>query len=297
MGKIQKSQLAIGSYHYACNSLDYFLESMKRIGVTNIELSGNRNHFIVEEQTEESARRIGQKIRDMGMKLICFCPEQNTFPYNICAKEEITRARSLEYIKKAIAMTRYLGCDQMLLCPGTGYLEESFEAVWKRCKESLKELVKTAETYQVYLMLETQGLEESVIMNSADQQRKMLDEVNHPYLKAMLDTVQMAMFDPGVAKDLELLGAEIRHVHLGNTKLVKPEWKDETLKERMTPGMQSYGHIGIMEGELPLEEYIKELGECDYQGYITIEICSADYFLEAERHAKEGFQRICQYIE
>lgn len=297
MGKIVKSQLAIGSYHYACNSLDFFLASMKRIGVTNIELSGNRSHFNVVNETEESARRIGQKIRDMGLKLICFCPEQNNFPYNISAKEEVDRKRSVEYLKKSIAMTHYMGCEQMLLCPGTGYLEEIYEEVWCRCKESINELVKTAEEYQVFLLLETQGLEESVIINNVHQQRRMLNEVEHTYLKAMLDTVQMAMYDPGISKDMEILGDKMRHVHLGNTKLVNPEWQDNTLNKRMTPGMQSYGHIGIMDGELPLEEYVTALGDCNYKGYITIEICSADYFLEAERHAKAGFERICDCID
>lgn len=297
MGKIKKEQLAVGSYHYSCNSLDYFLQSMKNLGVKNIEIQGNRNHFIVEDETEETAKRLGEKIKEMGLNIVCFCPEQNTFPFNICHPSQVSREHGAAYLKKAIKLCRAMGCSQMLLCPGTGFLEEDAKEVWDRCKKSIQELLPVAEEEKVTLLLETQGLEESAHINSVEQQAKMLEEINHPYLKAMLDTVQMAMFDKGIAHDIEVLGENLRHVHLGNTKLVPQEWEDKELYKKLTKGMQSYGHTGIMDGELPLEEYLEELGKSGYSRYVTMEICSADYFLEAERHAKEGYERLCAVVE
>lgn len=290
MAKLKKSQLALGSYHYACDTLDDFLESAKRLGITNVEIHGNRNHFWVNGETEESASALGEKVKAMGMDIVCFCPEQNTFPYNISSAKTAYRLKAVEYLQRAIRMSAAMGCPRMLLCPGSAYLKEKPEEGWKRCAESIRQLLPVATECQVMLMLETQGLEESTHMNSVEQQIRMLQEIDDPWLGAMIDTVQMAMFDESIEKDVEVLGSRLCHVHLGNTKLVPQEFSNKDLKEKLTPGKQSYGHIGITDGELPIADYLSKLADAGYEGYVTVEICSADYFLEAERHAREAIE-------
>lgn len=104
MERLKRNQLAVGSYHFACDSLEDFLEDMQTLGITNVEIHGNRNHFWVNAETEESARALGEKVRGMGMNIICFCPEQNTFPYNITSAKEEYRERAVAYLKKAIRL-------------------------------------------------------------------------------------------------------------------------------------------------------------------------------------------------
>lgn len=287
----------MGSYHYACDTLDDFLESVKGLGINNVEIHGNLNHFWVNGETEESAVRLGEKVKAMGMSIICFCPEQNTFPYNITSAKEDYRKKAVEYLKRAIRLCKAMSCPRMLLCPGSAYLKEDPKEGWKRCADSIRQLLPTAEECKVMLMLETQGLEESTHMNSVIQQRQMLHEIDHPWLGAMIDTVQMAMFDESMTQDVKVLGDKLCHVHLGNTKLVPQGFADASLKEKLTQGWQSYGHIGILDGDLPLKKYLSELAAVGYEGYVTVEICSADYFLEAERYAREAVECLIDEFE
>lgn len=172
MGTISKSQVAIGNYHYVAYSFDYFLNSVKSIGAENIELWGAKPHFCVDDQNRESVREFRKRVEDKGLSLICFCPEQNTYPVDISCRDTSLRKRSIEHMKRAIEITSWLGADRMLLCPGNGYADEPEEDIWKRCRASMEDLSGTAKEQGVCLMLETQSQEESLFMNTVYQQKE-----------------------------------------------------------------------------------------------------------------------------
>ena len=162
MGTIQQSQIAIGNYHYVSWSFEYFLDSVKKIGVENIELWGAKPHFCVDDQNRESVGEFRKQIEEKGLSLICFCPEQNTYPIDISTANEAIRRRSIEHMKQAIQITSWLGTKQMLLCPGNGYVDEPEDEIWDRCRHSITELAGTAADCGVCLMLETQSQEDCV---------------------------------------------------------------------------------------------------------------------------------------
>lgn len=297
MGTIGKSQIAIGNYHYVSWSFAHFLESVKEIGGENIELWGAKPHFCVDDQNRESVGEFKKKIEDKGLNLVCFCPEQNTYPIDISTENEAIRRRSIEHMKRAIEITSWLGTDRMLLCPGNGYVDEPEEEIWDRCSRSLAALADTAADYGVCLMLETQSQEESLFMNTVQDQKRMLQKVSHPNLKAMLDTVQLAQFDRDIKGSFEVLGAEnILHVHLGNTLVQERTWYEKQYRKRLQKGRKVTGHIGFREGNVPLGQYLKELADEKYGGYITIEICQRAYFMEAHRYAKEAFDYVMSWL-
>jgi protein FrlC len=297
VGTISKSQVAIGNYHYVAYSFDYFLNSVKSIGAENIELWGAKPHFCVDDQNRESVREFRKRVEDKGLSLICFCPEQNTYPVDISCRDTSLRKRSIEHMKRAIEITSWLGADRMLLCPGNGYADEPEEDIWKRCRASMEDLSGTAKEQGVCLMLETQSQEESLFMNTVYQQKEMMNQVDHPSLKAMLDTVQLAQFDQSVRDDIKILGIEnVRHVHLGNTLVQERTWYDTQLPERLRRGRKVTGHIGLREGNLPIGQYLEELAAVGYKGYITIEICQRAYFMDAHRYAREAFDYVTGYM-
>ncbi len=297
MGAIHQSQIAIGNYHYVSWSFEYFLDSVKKIGVENIELWGAKPHFCVDDQNQETVREFRKQIEDKGLKLICFCPEQNTYPIDISTANEAIRRRSIDHMKRAIEITSWLGTKKMLLCPGNGYVDEPEERMWDRCHRSITELARTAADCDVCLMLETQSQEESLFMNTVQEQKKMLEAVGHPNVKAMLDTVQLAQFDLDIKGNFEVLGSEmIRHVHLGNTLVQERTWYEEQGTKRLRKGRRVTGHIGFRQGNVPLGQYLKQLADEKYGGTITIEICQRAYFLEAHRYAKEAFDYVTECI-
>lgn len=297
MGTIDKSRIAIGNYHYVSWSFEYFLDSVRKIGAENIELWGAKPHFCVDDQDRESTGQFRKRIEDKGLNLVCFCPEQNTYPVDISCRDDRIRRRSIEHMKKAIEITSWLGADRMLLCPGNGYIDEPETDIWQRCQISIKELAETAGDYGVCLMLETQSQEESLFMNTVYQQQQMLAQVGHPNLKAMLDTVQLAQFDQGVDENIGVLGIHnVKHVHLGNTIVQERSWYDRQLPEHLRKGRKVVGHIGLREGNLPIGKYLRELAAKEYKEYITIEICQRAYFMDAHRYAMEAFEYVMEQI-
>ena len=231
-----------------------------------------------------------------GLKVICFCPEQNTYPVDISTADGEFRRYSIEHMKKAIETTRILGADTMLLCPGNGYIDEPRNDIRSRFLDSVAELAVTAQANGVVMALETQDQTDSLFLNTVHDQKSVVDEINHPYFRAMLDTVQLGQFDSSAAEDVEILGIQnIRHVHLGNTILREKTHNEKQLPEDIGKGRSVCGHIGFREGNLPLGQYLTDLGNAEYQDYVTIEICQRPYFYEADRYAREAYKYVTLY--
>lgn len=298
MTKLKKEQLAIGNYHYTAWSFDYFINSVKGLGLKNIEIWGAKPHFLPGIQSTEYLKETAAKIEDAGLKVICFCPEQNNYPVNICSKESSLRRWSIEHMKNCLQAAALLKAPTLLLCPGNGTMEEDPKDIRDRFVQSVKELALTAADCGVVMALETQTPMDALFMNTAYQQAEVLKLVDHPNFKMMLDTVQLAQFDNTVVEDIQILGLDnIRHVHLGNTVL-----REKTPSEKRLPGVYSLGrsvngHIGFREGNLPLIQDLRELAEAGYKEYVTMEICQKGYWLEADRYAREALDLIKDEFE
>lgn len=288
MAKLKKSQLAMGSFHYAFYPFELFCDSMRRFGVTNVEIGGNRGHLWVSGDGVDAARRMRAQLEEAGVtNVACLCPEQNTFPYNIAAKDDARRAASVAYMADAIRCAEALGCPRVLLCPGTAYLNEDPAEGRRRSVDSIRQLVEVAERHQVMLMLETQSFDESTHVNATWQQREIIDEVNHPWLGGMLDTVQMAMYDEGdIRAAIDILGDKMCHVHLGDTRVFERDLGDAPITKKLAPGKDCDGHVGIGCGELPLADYISALAEAGYQHNVSVEICGWSYFYDPDKYTE-----------
>ena len=297
MSRDWKDIIAIGNYHYTAYSFEYFLDSIASLKVKNIEIWGAKPHLCVDAVSLGKVEAMREAIDKKGLKVICFCPEQNTYPVDICARDDDFRSYSIAHMKKAIEITHILGAKRMLLCPGNGSLDEPQSDIEDRFKASVSELLDTAEKNDVLLCLETQAKVDSLFMNTAEDQQRMLKAIDSDYFKAMLDTVQLAQFDSSVRKSLEVIGLKnVRHVHLGNTVVREKTWYEkqapEGIKDRteLSIGKSVCGHIGFREGNLPLAENLRELMGAGYEDYVTIEICQRPYFFDAHRYAREALE-------
>ncbi|MFR2690384.1 MAG: sugar phosphate isomerase/epimerase family protein [Enterocloster bolteae] len=218
MGTISKSQVAIGNYHYVAYSFDYFLNSVKSIGAENIELWGAKPHFCVDDQNRESVREFRKRVEDKGLSLICFCPNRIHIRWISAAGIQAKKTEHRTYEtghRNHLMAGRWTGC----FCARVTDMRMNRRRIsgrdagrpWKTCLGQQRSRGYVS-------MLETQSQEESLFMNTVYQQKEMMNQVDHPNLKAMLDTVQLAQFDQSVRDDIKILGIEnVRHVHLGNT--------------------------------------------------------------------------------
>src|SRR4051794_39756838 len=101
--------------HYWNYSLDYFLNSMVKYEIPNIELWGGFPHLYSEDVSLADTARIRKEIESRSLNLVCYTPEQLMYANNIAAKESDIRNRSIDYYLKNIEITAELGTKLMLM--------------------------------------------------------------------------------------------------------------------------------------------------------------------------------------
>lgn len=266
---IQMSQIAAANYHYKRYSLDFFLDSAARLGFRNIELWASGPHLHLDYFSNQDMKQLHKKIKDKGLEVICFTPEQFVYPISISHPDPLYRKKSVEFFCRHIEAASLLNCNQVLVTTGIAYLDEDETEQWKWCRESLGEICKTAEKEGVYLPIEAFTSFTTHMFNSAGHIARMIKEVGSPNLKGLADTDVMATTGKDTIHDfIRELGNDLIHVHFvdGN------------------PG----GHLVPGDGKLDMAGALKALNDIDYKGYLGLELLDRRYILEPEKAMKDS---------
>lgn len=83
-------------------------------------------------------------------------------------------------------MAGELGCEIMAINSGWGYLNEDREEAWKRSSNMLSRLSDVASREGIKLAMESLRPEESQLVITLNDAKRMFDEINHPNLKVMI---------------------------------------------------------------------------------------------------------------
>ncbi|MDV2583722.1 endonuclease, partial [Alkalibacillus haloalkaliphilus] len=81
-------------------------------------------------------------VKERDLNIVCVTPEQCVYPYNIAAKDDVIRQKSIEYFCQYIRQTAELEVDKMLCTSGWGHYDEPHEEAWKRSVDSLYQMSK-----------------------------------------------------------------------------------------------------------------------------------------------------------
>jgi len=248
---------AIMNCHYVRYPFEYFLDSIKHFGFSNIELFGAFPHFYIEDVDDALIDRISSGCRRRGINIVSFTPAQGTYPVSISIGEESSRRRSIIMAKKCIDTSEKLGVPRMLISPGFGYWDQPHEVRWNLCRKALFELSKYAKTHNVILMIEPLTPSTSNVINTSAQAAKMIEEVDSPNLKSMLDIGVMNYMGESVSSYFTNLSNSLEHIHFTDG-----------------PGM----HVALGDGSFPMLEYFKQINQFGYNGYLSFEINDKRYF-------------------
>lgn len=276
MFELKRSQIAGMNLSYRYFSFDYFLESMERIGFQSVEIWGASPHFYVPDLTPGEIRAVAKKIGERGLRVVCFTPEQCCYPENIATKDPEARKRSIAFYKKTVEACAELGSPQILMTSGWGYFDESPEEAWKRSADGLEQLSRVASRVGVTIVLEPLRVEETDLVTTLPQLKRMLDEVGSPALKAMLDTSPMFNSGETIADYFRVFGDDMRHIHFVDG--------------------DPAGHLVWGTGIFPLEKYVQELKSYQYRNYLTLELTAAKYFSDPHASMEAAFRYLQDYF-
>ena len=276
MNKITINNFAAMNMIYSRYSFEYFLESLKRLDIQNFELWTGAPHLNNFVPSLSDVGKIKKQVKDHKLNIVCVTPEQVMYPHNIAATDKGLREFSLNYFLKYIEMTAELETDKMLCCAGWGNYDDKLEDSWERSIEGLSILLERARKVGIKLAFEILCPNESNLVYNFETTKKMMDTFSNPNFTLCLDTVPIKLSNSNLPEFFNEFKQRISHVH-------------------MTDGNPT-GHIPVGLGEHPIGQYIDELGEYDYNGYITLEIGNSAWQKKPEEATKIAFDTVKSFL-
>lgn len=266
---IDWKQIAVMNISYQFFSLEYFFSSISRIGFQNVDLWTGYPHLLLDESYAAQCAAIRQSADEHGLSIVNLTPKVIGWPLNIADENDRVRENAVAYIKRAADAALLLGARSLQLVPGTGLYDRPKEAAWDRSRASLKQIAQYAQEIGVELALEAiQNVETNLVLNAKDLAR-MVGEVDHPALGAVVDTTHIEKNAETLCDYFDLLGERIRRVHLNESDQLP--W-------------------GLGHGDL--RGHVLALEKAGYNGPCTVEICSRIHYLEPHAAMEQTYRHM-----
>ena len=165
------------------------------------------------------------------------------------------REESISYFIKEIKGASYMGCKNLVVHPflpfGWG-AETDKDEMWRVNIDLFTRLLPYAEKYNVTICAENLPFT-ALEMSRVKTVKRLIREINHPKLKACLDTGHAHVFHDDIAEDVRLLGDDLATLHVHDNK---GNWD-----QHLIPYM----------GNIKWEEFLAALKEIGYKGAFTLE--------------------------
>lgn len=277
MASIKRNQVAGMNIHYLYYSLDYFFDSLKAAGMKSVELWGGMPHFWMDHMTYDDCKAVRKKANERGLEIVVFTPESVSYQYQVASQSHEQFERSMKYFTNGIKAAAELGAKLVGINSGWGYWNEDSEEAWKRSAEGLSILASAAEREGITLAMETLRPEESRIVTTLDDCKKMFDEVDSKALKVMIDTIAMGVAGETIQQWFDTFGGNIVHTHFVDGR--------------------PYGHLVWGDGCYPMDKFIQALNDNNYTGYLGQEITDGRYYDDPAGADMRLMQNFNRFIE
>lgn len=281
MSVITLDQLAVMSVQYVQYTFDYFLDSMDRCGIHNIDLWGGSPHFCRLDYPwgPAAARRIRElrrQIEDRGMKVVIYTPETLGYPFSYSSPDRALRDRTLDYMEASMEDALEFGTDKLFLNTGCHPRNLNREDGWARTVDSLQQLAQRAERMGVTLMLEQLQPYESNLLLNLEDMKQMLHQVDSPALATCVDLVAMEVAGDNLETFYQQLGNKIQWIHYSDS-------------HHEIVGSGNFGRK-------KLEGYIRTLEHFGYSGCIDLEINDSIYWEDPHTSIQQSVDYLRNFL-
>jgi sugar phosphate isomerase/epimerase len=205
-------RVVCSTYGYGFLSLEGALERIAGIGFRSVDINGTRPHLLPGDYPEPDLRELKATIDRLGLRVSAISPFDGTPFWHFTAANARHRAGTVEHVNSCVDVAAALGATVVQVITGMPLAQDvAFDVAWGWARDGLRECAEHAGTKGIRLALE--GEENNVVRTSSDI-RRMIDDVGHSHLKALLEIGHAALLatdDPVVA--VETLGSDLVYVH------------------------------------------------------------------------------------
>lgn len=248
-----------------------FLEKAAALGYPAVELAAKRPHLsILDYQDQDSVHELREVAGRLGIQVATLAGYTD-FTAGRHAAEVPFLEMQIHYVRQLAKLASGLGAKIIRVFSGYSTEQSQYQSDWNKCVVALREAADVAAEFDVVLGLQNHH----DVGVSVEGFVELLDEVDHPNLKAMFDPWAVAL-----QGTTDLYDAARRLA----PRMVQTTLADYIRIDRFQyqPSLINYAKIDppaaravpLGEGFVPLEAFFSGLKDGGFDGYVAYEICS-----------------------
>ena len=234
--------------------IEKVFEYSKNAGFDAVELNLNEagDVGITSESTREEVEEIAALATSYGLQLRSLSTSQ-LWKTPLSSPDENIRQQGIKVVKKMLEFASWIGIDTILLVPGAVTPEVSYDDCYTRSQECIKQLVPTAEKYNVKIGVENVW---NKFLLSPLEMARYIDEIDSEYVGAYFDVGNVLLY--GFPQQwIRILGKRIFKVHV---------------KDFNTKVGNGHGFVPLLVGDVDWKEVRNALEEIGYEDTLTAEL-------------------------
>jgi len=239
--------------------LDQAIRDARNLGFQGLELCVGDSGVLTLNATEDECRAIAASAKDEGLELPSLCSGLY-WERSLGDSEPAKRERAGNDIRRMLDIARWLGAKTLLVIPGAVDVfflpdrePQSYDEVWKRAAEGLRELAGDAERAGVRIGIENVW---NKFLLSPIEMLHFLDECDSEWTGAYLDVGNVLLY-----------GYPEQWIRILGDRLVGVHFKDF----RRSVGTVE-GFVDLLEGDVDWPAVVSALREVGYTGHVAAEM-------------------------
>jgi L-ribulose-5-phosphate 3-epimerase len=235
------------------------MQEAKDIGFDAIELCIASEGVLTHDTTQSQCEDIAATASKIGIEIASVASGQS-WTWSPTANDPEVRKRIIDFTRKALSVTKWLGTDAYLFVPGAVdvfFLPHAevvpYDVCYERASEAVKRILPAAEETGVSLAIENVW---NKFLLSPLEMRDFIDSFNSEMVGSYFD-VGNVLLTGFPDQWIRILGKRIKRVHI----------KDF----RLSVGTAE-GFVDLLEGDVDFDAVKEALAEIGYDGYVTGEL-------------------------
>lgn len=230
-------------------TLEDAIDHVDDAGFDSIEFGAASPHAWPQYMNDERQVSVQERLDASDLTVSSICPALGGGPgVNPASPLEAEREAAREHYIGCLDVAEAFDSDTVIWVGGWRLQGQRFEDAWANQRGILEDVLDTAEKSGKTIAIEANAADVNLI-ETTQQQLRLLEEVDSPNAAAMMDTAHAAHRGESPTAYVEELGDDLTHLHLADT-------------DRLPPG----------EGDLSFRAMFNKLDDIGYDGHYTAEI-------------------------
>jgi protein FrlC len=229
--------------------LDEAIRRIAAIGYDGVEIGCAAPHAWPGYLNKERRAELRNLLGACGLQAVSLLATPGGGPgFNPASPLPEEREATVRYYNEVIDLALDLGAEKVLYIAGWQIFGTNRQQAWDRSKDCLDQIASHADERGITIVVEPTAAATNLI-ETADDAMELMRSIERDNVKVMFDTLHALYRNEIPADYVRTMREDLVHVHISDSG-------------RVIPGEGRVDWIGLMQA----------LNECEYSGYLTMEI-------------------------